>query len=340
MVQWTVCWTIFFFFGRVCSNDLSQAVTDQLSFRTKETTTVMLPIRKTHAAFATLALLGLAVPQIAHAQTVLFSDNFGTTPQTDVINGLSDPGRLAGTLYDPSTFTYVNNPGDTEGYIVTSGDTEINGGTLLIGTSGTNANAGYASPSINFTTAPDTTISFDMLSNNTTTGDWEGLFFGSSTNANLVHSNVNKVNGFGLIFKNNGTFQFFDNTVQTTSFTQSISTTNWGTAGTLHNVSVNLMTGDYSGNTAQTVTVSLDGSATPLFTYVRNAGDVAGKGITGNYLGLTTSNTGTAGELWGFDNFSVTTPAPEPSAVAGMFIGVLGLGGLALYARRRGAASH
>jgi hypothetical protein len=158
-------------------------------------------------------------------------------------------------------------------------------------------------------------------------GNWTGLFFGSSTDVNIAHSNVNKVDGFGLIFRNNGLYNMFDNTVQAAP------TGTWGTAGAVTHVAITL---DDTVVTAPTFSVFINNSVTPLFSYTRTSGTALG----GDFIGLTTSNT-TAVEQFGFDNFAVTTPAaaPEPSQTAAFGLGVLGLACLAFKARRRASVT-
>src|ERR1035437_628644 len=160
-------------------------------------------------AFAILlGLTGLA----AHAQTVIWSDNFNIA-DTGNLDSSSQTGRHTGLLAN----NVVGQSGGVE-LSISSDELNIfktgsgNDGRMRFADAASTANrwdwaSGTGGSTI--TTAGGMQIDFDWTAANNTSGDWVGYSVGITPNSDVNIRVANSGTDSGIILKNNGTAQVF-----------------------------------------------------------------------------------------------------------------------------------
>ena len=280
--------------------------------------------------FAALALS-------AHAQvtTVLFSDNFTTTGQSDDVNSQYTPGRQSGTLGNlqyrqgngsfGATITGTIANEASNGFKSQIGNASGPGTLWLVGGSPSFSFAS-ASPEHNFTENGGVggylSISFTLDPNNAaagTTASWGAITLGSADNSSFGVSGsgargqtINTAAAhFGILFRDNGSFQVFDGSTNLVSNGTYDATP---TVGTTHSIELRI-TGLVDGNPwdgsgdAQ-IDVYADNSV--AYTYTKTGG------YTSNFITLQGEGDPNSLIISQFDNFQVSTVSavPEPSSCA------------------------
>jgi hypothetical protein len=288
-----------------------------------------------HSSFRFTALFA-ALALSAHAQvtTILFSDNFSTTGQSDDVNSQYTAGRQSGTL---GTFQYRQGNGAVGGTIAgTIANEGSNGfktqignasgpGTLwLVGGNAANT-IGSISPEQNFTANPGLggylSISFTVnpvTASAGTSADWAAITLGAADNASFGSSGsgargqgiISSAAHFGILFRDNGGYQAFDGSANVSTGTYSSSPTTILT----HSIELRVSgLGDgnpWDGSGDAQIGVYADGSL--AYTFIKTGG------YTNNYVTLQALGGSSGFSISQFDDLQIATVSavPEPSSYA------------------------
>ena len=298
----------------------------------------------------TALLASLALPAQAQVTTVLFADDFTTSGQSDDINFEYTAGRQSGSLGNLQYRQGVGNIGAAStgtianegfgGYQTQIGNAGGPGKLWLVGAgaAGDGDQVGYASPEHNFNVNTGVggylSISFTMdpvTGAAGTSDDWAAITFGASNpagwggsgNGARGQSIISGEANYGILFRDNGGYQAFNNGSAVESGTYSLTPT----VTTTHMIEIRISgVGDgnaFDGSGDALIDVYADGSIATTYT--------SSGGFTDNYITLHGYSGGF--QINAFDDFQVATVSaiPEPSAAAALAGGLM----LACAASRR-----
>ncbi len=299
--------------------------------------------------FAAL-LAALVLPARAQVTTVLFSDTFTTSAQSDDVNAQYTAGRQSGTLGNLQyrqgngsiaaalTGTFANE--GSNGFKTQIGNASGPGTLWLVGGNAANT-IGSISPEHDFAADPGVggylSISFTL---NPVTGaagtsaDWGAITLGAADNASFGSSGsgargqglISSAAHFGILFRDNGGYQAFDGATNVSTGTYSSTPTTILT----HTIELRVSGLDdgnpWDGSGDAQISVHADGSL--VYTFTKTGG------YTNNYVTLQALGGGSGFSISQFDDLQISTvtAVPEPSSFALAAGGVMML---AAVSRRR-----
>ena len=234
----------------------------------------------TRTALAALLGMGL-VAQETRGETVLFSDTFNVTENSNDVNYQNTNGRQSGGSLDVIPYTVVAaanhaQVGHPEGpnalmFFAKGGSSDLNNPRLSLDHDFIEYPASTSHGFISFNVDP-------VCGGTNIPSHWVGLTLGTSSNSRNV--DINNSDGFGILFRGNGNFVAFNGAAQIGSEGTYTTTTNG-----FHAVNI-IITGPVDGNpwdgtNGTMIAVFADGKDSPFFRYTK-----PGIGYTTNYITL------------------------------------------------------